>query len=1329
MWFFAMFTFALLSLPAVVYMLYALMGSAAIVGFATLLVTYSSSAMMGSLIRPVVQRLQQRRDERGQLLSVLLQCMRLIKIQGSQPAMKCQLGAAREREMRELKFQRYLTAGNTLLGALLSLSVPVSMFSWYTIVQGQVLSPATAFTALAWIAQLRWSINALPGIYTVAATIRPSAQRLAQTLFEVRGTGASAGRGVDTIQREEATSQEVAVAMEDGTVCLPSLLSSGTHASLDSRRGGEGAPSARYEGMERAGEEEVGLLEGAVAEEVTVLDGISLEIRRGQLVVICGEVGAGKSTLLEALARARPLASGRLRVSGSRAYAGQKAFIMTGSVRDNILFQLPWEPDRYADVLARAQLLPDLALLAQGDLTLVGSEGVQLSGGQRARVALARVLYADADVMFLDDVMSALDAHTGAAVWHDALCWCKARGKTVVLATHQLHLLQRLEVDAVALVHHGRLVSFGPYAELMASSSSSCALLSQCRRDHEDGATREARGGGAGHVEVHQPCISGSGEEVERLAAAKDAAAGASNLSNAVCSDSSGETLSAQSSPADDAEHETGGMRMETMVRLLRAALRQLQGQRIDQAVIDRACDALMESCGDKTGGGGQAQGDVDERKKEGLISREDFMVYLHEFGTRAALVALAAVTIASALFSVGSNVFLAYWTDGNSHCPPAAGNSTLEELNPLVPSFYYWPAASTSTLLHHVSFVMRAAPLGVAGWVGAGGDGGQDRCEAEQQQRNLGMYALLGALAALLTCSQAVVLTPCALRASRGLHAKLVDALLAAPMSFFDATSAGAIMNRFLQDMANIDNFVPNAVMDLCAKSLDILTQIALVTFMAPSSLLIVPLLVPAYAAIYQRVRIGARDSKRIEAVAHTPVYSFFADLLRGRDTVAAFGEHHQRLFARANESRVRRLARATIGTQSLCELAPHRKVKEQAVRWHVCMRQPAATLTRAKTRAMAGKWAQALTVQTGAVLYFGCGVICVSLNACGRMEPAELALVLMFASQLQRASMEIMMTLTQVETQFVSVERIASYTRLEDECETDAFARALAARTHVRRAGADDGGVPGPDQCGASGELDVRGLWLRYGQKRPWVLRNVALRIPAGSKVAVCGRTGCGKSSLFAALARLYPLDKGSVVVDGTDLCQADLAAARRAVVLAAQEALLVNGSLLENLTLGMTGETVAVSHVWEVIDSVGLGSVVRELPGQLDAQISSDMFSHGQRQLLSLVRAILACSSESQAGGRRKVLLCDEPTSNVDVATDERVHEMLLRLPNTMLMICHRLHYIARFDRVFVMSRGRVEEHGEPLQLLADSNSALSALCRHAGLDPAGILARTP
>ena len=84
-----------------------------------------------------------------------------------------------------------------------------------------------------------------------------------------------------------------------------------------------------------------------------------------------------------------------------------------------------------------------------------------------------------------------------------------------------------------------------------------------------------------------------------------------------------------------------------------------------------------------------------------------------------------------------------------------------------------------------------------------------EDGCDAGEQQRSLAMYAALGALSALLACSQAVVLTPCALKASREMHARLLCAMLAAPMAFFDATSAGSILNRFLQDMASVDNFV----------------------------------------------------------------------------------------------------------------------------------------------------------------------------------------------------------------------------------------------------------------------------------------------------------------------------------------------------------------------------------------------------------------------------------------------------------------------------------------------------------------------------------------
>ena len=105
---------------------------------------------MGSFIRKVTKRLQERRDQRGQLVAGLLEGMRLIKLQGSQEFYRRELTAARELEMKELMWQRYLSAGNELLGSLLSISVPISMFSWYTLVQGRVLDAATAFTALAW---------------------------------------------------------------------------------------------------------------------------------------------------------------------------------------------------------------------------------------------------------------------------------------------------------------------------------------------------------------------------------------------------------------------------------------------------------------------------------------------------------------------------------------------------------------------------------------------------------------------------------------------------------------------------------------------------------------------------------------------------------------------------------------------------------------------------------------------------------------------------------------------------------------------------------------------------------------------------------------------------------------------------------------------------------------------------------------------------------------------------------------------------------------------------------------------------------------------------
>jgi ABC-type multidrug transport system ATPase subunit len=334
--------------------------------------------------------------------------------------------------------------------------------------------------------------------------------------------------------------------------------------------------------------------------------------------------------------------------TGSRAYAGQKAFIMTGTIRENILFHLPYHKERYTDALARAQLLPDLAHLALGDATVVGTGGAQLSGGQRARVALARVLYADADVVFLDDIMSALDAHTGAAVWANALCWFKARGKTVVLVTHQLQLLQREEVDLVALVQRGRLAAVAPYKQLMASSASSSDLLSHLEAMENTSHDLPSHELPSHELPSHEvPSHELPSHELHPL-----------SPPGAIPS----------SGGQEEEEEETLGMR--SVVRIVRASLTQLHGRRVDQDVINEACRLAALHGADCTDSCGEG------RKCEGIISLQDLRVYLGEFGNRTLILILILVTLSSALLSVAANVYLATWTDNNSHCIPV--NTTV---------------------------------------------------------------------------------------------------------------------------------------------------------------------------------------------------------------------------------------------------------------------------------------------------------------------------------------------------------------------------------------------------------------------------------------------------------------------------------------------------------------------------------------------------------------------------------------------------------------------------------------------------------------------------
>ncbi|XP_018045492.1 PREDICTED: probable multidrug resistance-associated protein lethal(2)03659 [Atta colombica] len=185
--------------------------------------------------------------------------------------------------------------------------------------------------------------------------------------------------------------------------------------------------------------------------------------RDNMICAIEHNVGTGKSSLLNVILKELRLQEGSIQVNGKIAYASQEPWLFAGSVRQNILFGRKMDQVRYDRVTKVCQLKKDFSLLPYGDKTIVGERGISLSGGQRARINLARAVYADADIFLMDDPLSAVDAHVGKHMFDE--CIDKyLRGKTRILVTHQLQYLR--DVDRIIVLKDGTIQAEGTYDEL-----------------------------------------------------------------------------------------------------------------------------------------------------------------------------------------------------------------------------------------------------------------------------------------------------------------------------------------------------------------------------------------------------------------------------------------------------------------------------------------------------------------------------------------------------------------------------------------------------------------------------------------------------------------------------------------------------------------------------------------------------------------------------------------------------------------------------------------------------------------------------------------------
>ncbi|XP_035860385.1 multidrug resistance-associated protein 4-like isoform X3 [Sander lucioperca] len=223
--------------------------------------------------------------------------------------------------------------------------------------------------------------------------------------------------------------------------------------------------------------------------EAPTLQNVSFTVRPEQLLAVIGPVGAGKSSLLSAILGELSQESGVVKVKGELTYTSQLPWILPGTIRSNILFGKELNPQKYDRVLRACALKRDMDLLPGGDLAIVGDRGANLSGGQKARVSLARAVYQDADIYLLDDPLSAVDAEVGRHLFEECICGL-LRKKPRILVTHQIQYLKA--ADQIVVLKQGQMMARGTYSELQSSGLDFTTLLK--KEEEEEGQDRERQG-------------------------------------------------------------------------------------------------------------------------------------------------------------------------------------------------------------------------------------------------------------------------------------------------------------------------------------------------------------------------------------------------------------------------------------------------------------------------------------------------------------------------------------------------------------------------------------------------------------------------------------------------------------------------------------------------------------------------------------------------------------------------------------------------------------------------------------------------------------------
>ncbi|KAL5238885.1 hypothetical protein ACI65C_006295 [Semiaphis heraclei] len=399
-----------------IYFLWLSLGPSVLAGLFVMIVLIPINGIVAAKARNLQIKQMKNKDQRVKLMNEILSGIKVLKLYAWERSFEQKVLDIRGKEIKVLRTAAYLNTATSFIWACAPFLVSLVTFAVYVLSDdSHVLDAQTAFVSLSLFNILRFPLSMLPMFVSNVVQSSVSVKRINKFMN-------SEELDPDSVTHD--SDEKDPLVIENGTFTWGELT------------------------------------------DVPTLSNINLRVSSGQLVAVVGTVGSGKSSLMSAFLGEMDKVSGRVNTKGSIAYVPQQAWIQNTSLKDNILFGQTLSDRVYNKVIDACALRADLQMLPAGDNTEIGEKGINLSGGQKQRVSLARAVYNESNIYFLDDPLSAVDSHVGKHIFEHVIGPTGLlRKKTRILVTHSITYLR--EVNLIVVMKDGQISESGTYKELL----------------------------------------------------------------------------------------------------------------------------------------------------------------------------------------------------------------------------------------------------------------------------------------------------------------------------------------------------------------------------------------------------------------------------------------------------------------------------------------------------------------------------------------------------------------------------------------------------------------------------------------------------------------------------------------------------------------------------------------------------------------------------------------------------------------------------------------------------------------------------------------------